>query len=453
MIDHSTRLGTEKIPRLLLGMSAPAMVGLLVQAFYNLTDTIFVGRGVGSLAIAGIAIAFPVQILVMAIAQTFGIGCASIVSRGLGAGDRALANRTLGNLFTLVAVCSALIAVLGSVFLSPLLRLFGATETILPFAGEYLRIILIGSPFFMFAMATNAIVRAEGNARVAMWTMIISGALNIVLDPLFIFGLRMGIGGAALATVLAQATTVIYLIYYFAGSRSGLRARASDLVLRFSIVREAFSVGAGSFARMVAGSITVIFLNNTLAAYGGDTAIAAYGVINRLLNFLFLPLFGVVQGMMPIVGYNYGAGLLDRARQALRLSIGVTTAMSIAATAVLVAIPGLLLRVFSNDPALVELGTTATRIVVVAFPTVGFQVVAGGMYQALGRAIPAFVLALLRQVILLIPLIAILPPRMGLRGVWTSFPIADGVAAVVTAGMLIVALRGLAVRERLPEEA
>ena len=453
MIDHSTKLGTEKIPRLLLAMSAPAMVGLLVQAFYNLTDTIFVGRGVGSLAIAGIAIAFPVQILVMAIAQTFGIGCASIVSRGLGSGDRTLANRTLGNLFTLVILFSVSIAVLGSAFLAPLLRLFGATETILPFAQEYLRIILIGSPFFMFAMATNAVVRAEGNARVAMWTMIISGVLNIVLDPLFIYGLHMGIGGAALATVLAQATTVAYLIYYFLGHRSGLKASASDLLLRWSIVREAFAVGAGSFARMVAGSVTVIVLNNTLAAYGGDIAIATYGVINRMLNFLFLPLFGIVQGMMPIVGFNHGADRPDRVRHALRLSIGITTAMSVAATILLVAIPGLLLRIFSNEPALVEMGTAATRIVVLAFPTVGFQVVAGGMYQALGRAIPAFILALLRQVIVLIPLIAILPPLLGLRGIWIAFPIADGVAAAVTGAMLIASLRDLMVRQQLPEEA
>lgn len=453
MIDHSAKLGTETIPRLLVAMSAPAMVGLLVQAFYNLTDTIFVGRGVGSLAIAGIAIAFPVQILVMAIAQTFGIGCASIVSRGLGSGDRALANRTLGNLFTLVVLFSVSIAGLGSAFVAPLLRLFGATETILPFAQQYVRIILLGSPFFMFAMATNAVVRAEGNARVAMWTMIISGVLNIALDPLLIYGFHMGIGGAALATVLAQATTVVYLVYYFVGHRSGLKVRVSDLVLRFSLVREAFAVGAGSFARMVAGSITVIFLNNTLASYGGDTAIAAYGVINRMLNFLFLPLFGVVQGMMPIVGYNYGAGSLERVRHTLRLSIGITTGMSVAATALLMGIPGLLLRVFTNDPALVDMGKTATRIVVVAFPTVGFQVVAGGMYQALGRAIPAFVLALLRQVIVLIPLVAILPPLLGLRGVWTAFPIADGVAAVVTGAMLVAALRGLAARRRLPEEA
>jgi len=448
MTDYSAQLGTERIPNLLIKMSAPAMVGLLVQAMYNLTDTIFVGRGVGSLAIAGITISFPVQILVMAIAQTFGIGCSSIVSRSLGAGDYAHANRTLGNLFTLVALLSAAIAVLGSLYIAPLLRLFGASDVVLPFARDYLRIILIGSPFFMFAMSTSAVIRAEGNARVAMWTMIISGVLNIVLDPLFIYGFRMGIRGAALATVLAQATTVIYVIYYFAGGRSGLRTKFSDLLLNLKIVRESFAIGAGSFARMVAGSLTVIILNNTLGTYGGDTAIAAFGVVNRMLNFVFLPLFGVVQGMLPIVGFNYGAGRIDRVRDVLRASIWVTTAMSLASAALLAAIPRQLLQIFTNDPALIDMGVTATRVVVVAFPTVGFQVIAGGMYQALGRAMPAFVLAILRQVLLLTPLVLLLPGLMGLSGVWISFPISDGGAAVVTAIMLFVSLRWLKSRDQ-----
>jgi len=447
-MDHSSRLGSERIAPLLVRMSAPAMVGLIVQAFYNLTDTVFVGRGVGSLAIAGITIAFPVQILVMAFAQTFGIGAASIVSRSLGAGDPDRARRALGNLFSIVILSSATIAVLGSLYIDPLLRLFGATETILPYGQDYLRVILLGAPFFMFAMATNAVVRAEGNARVAMWTMIISGLLNIGLDPLFIYGFGMGVRGAALATVLAQATTVFYLVYYFLGGRSTLRARVSDLWLDRRIVGESLAVGIGSGLRQAAGSFTTIILNNTLAAYGGDIAIAAFGVINRMTMFLFLPMFGIVQGMMPIVGFNYGAHQFDRARRAVRLSVVVTTIMSFADAAILIGIPGLLMRIFSNDPALLELAVPATRVVVLAFPTVGFQVVAAGMYQSLGRPLPAMVLALLRQVILLIPLILVLPRVLDLPGVWASFPIADGLAALATAWMLVPALRAL--RDRQP---
>lgn len=424
-------------------MSAPAMVGLTVQALYNLTDTIFVGRGVGSLAIAGIAISFPVQILIMAIAQTFGIGAASIVSRALGAGDRPRAHRTLGNLFSIVILSSGAITVLGSLYLEPLLRLFGATETILPYGADYLGIILLGTPFFLFAMATNAVVRSEGNARVAMGTMVISGLLNIALDPLFIYGFGMGVRGAALATVLAQATTVVYLVYYFASHRTSLRVRPSDFRLDRGIVGESFAVGIGSGLRAAAGSITVVLLNNTLAVYGGDLAIASYGVINRIAMFLFLPMIGIGQGMMPIVGYNYGARQLDRARHAIRLSNFAATAMSVAATVILVSLPNMLLRIFTDDAELIAMAAPAARLIVIAFPTVGFQLIAAGVFQALGRPVPAMVLALLRQVLLLAPLVLILPRYLGLTGAWLAFPIADGVAGVATLALTIRAVASL----------
>ena len=452
MHNNSESLGSERIAKLLVRLSAPAMVGLLVQALYNLTDTIFVGRGIGTLGIAGIAIALPVQLVVMAIAMMLGIGSASIVSRSLGAGDRARANRTLGNLFTLILGLSFLITVVGSLFIGSLVKLFGATESILPYSVDYLRIILIGTVFFMFAMATNAVVRAEGNAKVAMWTMLISAGLNIVLDPLFIFGLHMGIRGAALATVLAQATTVIYLVFYFLGGRSGLRARFRDLVLDRRITVEIFTVGGASFARQAAGSILVIVLNKTLALHGGDIAIAAFGILNRLFMFLFLPMFGIVQGLQPIVGFNYGARRGDRARQAVRLASIATTVISTAAFVLMMVIPGPLLEVFSKDRQLIALGIPATRIIVLAFPTIGFQVVTAGMYQALGHAIPAIILALLRQVILLVPLVLILPQFLNLAGVWAAFPIADGMAAAVTAFMLAKAMCKLHDRTQIGTE-
>jgi putative MATE family efflux protein len=441
MTDHSSQLGTAPIRSLLIKMSAPAMVGLMVQATYNLTDTIFVGHWVGSLGIAGIAISFPIQIMVMAIAQLFGIGCSSIVSRRLGAGEREEATHALGNLFTLVIGFSAVIAIFGSLFLPSLLNFFGATEGILPYATDYSRTILLGTPFFMFAMATSAIVRAEGNARVAMWTMIISGLLNIALDPLFIYVFHLGIRGAALATVLAQATTVVYLIYYFFGGRSSLRTQPHHFRLKWSIVGEAARVGMGSGLRSAASSFTVIILNTSLAVHGGDIAIATFGVINRIIMFMFLPMFGIIQGMMPIVGYNYGANQPERVRQVVRLANIITTIMSTATTIMLLAVPAFLIGLFINDPDVLALGTPAIRIVILAFPTVGFQVVASGMYQALGKAMPALVLALLRQVIVLTPLILFLPRYLGLNGVWISFPIADGVAAVITGLMMFSLLR------------
>jgi len=443
MRDHGSRLGSEPIGRLLVRMSAPAMVGMIVQACYNLTDAIFVGQWVGPMGIGGIVISYPIQILVMAFAQVIGIGGASIVSRSLGEGKMERAHRTLGNLYTLTLAASLAIALLGSLFTTPLLRFFGATETLLPYALDYARIIVVGAPLFTFAMATNAVIRAEGNARVAMWTMIISGVLNIGLDALFIAVLKLGIRGAAFATVLAQGVSVVYLLYYFLGGRSSLKAKLSDLWPDRQIVAEMFKVGAGSGLRSAASSITMIILNNGLAHYGGDLAISAFGIVNRLLMFFFLPMFGVVQGMMPIVGFNYGARQLDRARHAVRLSNIATTCFSIAVTIVLAVFPAFWLRLFSSDPALIQMGIRVMPIVVIAFPTVGFQVVAAAMYQALGHAVPALILALLRQVILLVPLFLILPRFMGLLGVWVSFPIADAAAAVVTGLMLIRGMREL----------
>lgn len=437
MTDHSSQLGTAPIRSLLVRMSAPAMVGLAVQSVYNLTDTFFVGQGVGSLGIAGIVISFPIQILVMAIAQMYGIGCSSIVSRRLGAGDREEAKHTLGNLFTLIIIFSTTISGFGSYFLPHLLGLFGVTEGILPFATEYSRTILFGTPFFMFAMATSAVVRAEGNARVAMWTMVISGLLNIALDPLFIYVFDMGIQGAALATVLSQATTVMYLLYYFAKGRSSLRTQLRHFRLSWPIVREATAVGSGSGLRAAASVFTMILLNRSLAPYGGDIAIATFGVINRIIMFLFLPMFGIIQGMMPIVGYNYGAGNQERVRYAIRLSNIVTTAMSVGTSVLLMAVPAVLLRIFIQDPEVISMGTPALRIIILGFASVGFQVVASGMYQALGKAVPALFLALLRQVILLTPLILVLPRFFGLRGIWLAFPVADITAAIITGWMLI----------------
>ena len=432
MSDHSMRLGTERVAPLLARLALPAMAGLIVQALYNFTDGVFVGRFVGSEALAGITIAMPVQLIVVAIAQTFGIGGSSIISRALGAGDRDRANQTLGTLFTVTVLCSALVAIGGTAFLAPLLKLFGASNAVLPFAGEYLRVILWGGPFFMFAMMTTAVVRAEGNARVAMWTMLIAGLLNIGLDALFIVVLQWGVAGAAWATVLSQATTVAYLIAYFARGRSTLRPRRRDFVPVLSIVRESFAIGAGSFARMVAGSFAVAFINRSLGSLGGDTAITAYGIINRLFQFLFMPMFGVVQGMMPIVGFNAGAGTLDRARRAVWLSNVVTTLLSVASALVLFAAPAWLLGLSTDDAEVIRLGVSAIRIIVIALPTVGFQVVAGGVFQSLGLALPAFVLALLRQVILLMPLIWILRETLGLSGVWTAFPISDITSTLVT---------------------
>ncbi|MDO9573415.1 MAG: MATE family efflux transporter [Candidatus Contubernalis sp.] len=432
MNEHSEMLAKEKIGKLLFKLSAPAMIGMLVQAMYNIVDTIFVGRAVGFMGIAGLTIVFPIQILIMAFAQTIGIGGSSIISRSLGAGNLEKANKTFGNIVSLVIMVSAVVMLLGGFFIEPVLKVFGATESILPYAAEYLGIILFGTFFFVFAVACNNVARAEGNARVAMYTMLISAGLNIILDPIFIFGFNMGIRGAALATVISQASMSIYLIYYFLSGKSTLALRLQNLKIIPDIFKETMTIGASSFARQASASIMVVIINNSLAFYGGDLTIAVFGVINRLLMFAFMPMFGIVQGLQPIVGFNYGAGHPDRVRNAIQIAILVTTGMSIFAFLSFMFFPGYLIRLFSTEQELIDIGTQAIRIICLAFPLLGYQLIGAGIYQALGKPLPAMVLSMSRQVLFFIPMVLVLPIFFDLQGVWMAFPAADFLAFIVT---------------------
>lgn len=432
MHEREAQLAEAPIGKLLWKLSAPAMVGMLVMALYNLVDTIFVGRAVGILGIAGIAIVFPVHMLIMAIEQTIGIGGASFISRKLGERKKEETEFALGNIVSLVIISSVLMTILGLIFIRPLLTAFGATDTILPLAVEYARIIILGILFFSFGMVGSTLVRAEGNAKVAMIIMLIGAVLNIILDPILIFGFDMGLAGAAWATVLSQIATCLYVLYYFASGKSLLKFYFKNLKLRFYIVKEIVVIGISSFVRMGSSSIMAMVLNNSLAIYGGDIAIGIFGIINRLLTFVFLPLIGIVQGMQPIVGYNFGANAIERVKKAVKMSIKLTTYSAFGAFVIFEIFAEPLLQIFTQDPEAIRIGVPAMRIVALAFATIGFQVVSGGFYQALGRAKESLFLSSLRQVILLIPLVIILPRFLGLLGIWIAFPVADSLAGVIT---------------------
>lgn len=432
-------LGEESISKVLFKLSVPATIGMIVQALYNLVDTIFVGRALGPESvqgIAGITIAFPIQMIIMGVALTIGIGSASIISRSLGAKDYRRADITLGNAISAILVLSLLVTVLGTIYIVPLLKLFGATDTILPFAYDYTRIILYGTIVFAFSMTVNNIVRAEGNAKVAMLTMVISAGLNIILDPIFIFGLGMGIKGAAIATVISQAVSAIYLVHYFSSGMSSLNFHVGDLMPHPDVFMETISIGASSFARSASSSLMVIVINNVLAIYGGDIPIAVFGVVNRLFMFTFMPMIGIVQGLQPIVGFNYGAKNFERVVSSTSLAIKITTVISIAGFLLLFLFPSQMFSIFTTDQQLIDAGKSATRIMVLALPFVGFQIVGASIYQTLGKARPAFILSISRQVLFLIPLVLILPHFFQLNGVWIAFPISDGLSFLVTFIML-----------------
>jgi len=407
---------------------------MVANALYNLVDTIFVGRGVGSLAIGALAIAFPLQMLNVAIAQTIGIGAGSAVSRSLGAGKVNRAKCVVGNSFFCVIVLSLMVSAIGLTFTDQILIFFGATQTILPYARDYVVVLLWGLTFFSFAISSNNLIRAEGNARVAMISMLIGALLNIILDPLFIFGLKLGIQGAALATITAQFCSFLYILYYIYGKETSLKIELRHMNPDLSIIREIITVGLPSFARLASGSISTLLVNQSLRFYGGDLAIIILGVIIKITRFLFMPMFGVVQGMQPIAGYNYGARQYERVFEVLNLTIKILFFISTFLCLIMILWPAKVINVFTNDLQVIQTGIPVMRIILFSIPVLSIQMTGATLFQALGKAMPAMVFSLLRRVLLFIPLIIILPRffQLGLLGIWISYPIADIFSAIIT---------------------
>jgi len=438
-------LGTQSIGRLLFRLSLPSAVGMIVMSSYNVVDAIFIGRGVGSPGLAAVAICFPLQLLAGALAVMAGAGGASIISRSLGAGDLKRARKAFGTTVSFASGIGIVVSLLVLVFLEKVLRLFGATEAILPHAEAYLSVILFGIPLQMFAMVGNHTARAEGRARIAMTSMLISAILNMILDPVFIFGFGWGMRGAAVATVLSQMVMFLWIFGYFYRGKSALSLGREYLVPSAGLLREIVAVGSSEFVRMAAGSFSIVLINGALVHWGGDLHVAVYGVINRALSFFFMPLMGIAQGFQPILGYNYGAGNLDRARRVIRLAVTASTALALIGFTTAQVFPREIFRLFSGDQALISEGIRAMSLISMAFFLIGFQITGSAMFQALGKARPAFLLSLSRQVLLLIPLVLVLPGFLGTRGVWISFPLADTGSFLLTLFLFRKELRNLSV--------
>jgi putative MATE family efflux protein len=444
-MDKSERLGKQGIPRLLFNLSLPSIMGMLAVTLYHVADTVFVGRGVGTMAIAAVSVSMPFLMTITIFGQAIGMGGASIISRALGAGDNEKASLTLNNLVHTISIINLLTIVAAFIFIEPLLIVFGASEEYLQLAVQYTEIALIGSFFMNFINVTMNAVRAEGNAKFAMQVMVIGAVLNLIVDPIFIFVFEWGIQGAALATVLSQMTGAVMAMYYYFSGRGVLKMSIPGILKRpdISILKESFGIGSASFARQAASTLIVILINHSLLKYGGAVAVATFGVIFRLLMFNFMPLFGINQGFMPIAGYNYGAENYQRVRHAVRAGIRATTVFSTISFLVFFFLSNQLISVFSEDQTLVETGTHALRILVITLPVIGFQIIGSGFYQAMGKILPSLFLGLSRQVLFLIPFIVVLPLHFGLEGIWYSFPAADFLAGIVTAFMIRYEMRKL----------
>lgn len=430
-------LASTPVPRLLWKLAAPAMAGMVTMALYHVVDTIFIGRGVGSEAIAGVTIVFPLIMLLMALGMMFGIGAASIISRRLGAGDTHYAERTLGNAICLSALSGIAITAISLPGIASLMRMLGASPSIHGYATEYAVVLLAGSVFAVYPMMANNLARAEGNARVAMNTMILGATLNMALDPLFIFGLHLGVRGAAIATVISQMVTAVYITRYFVSGQSTLHLHLRNLRLDRTISAQIVSVGFPSFVRMGAASIMVLIINRTLGTHGGDMSIAAFGIVNRSMVFLTMPLLAIAQGLQPILGFSSGAGRYDRALEVTKLSLGVASMFSLVSFLVLMVFPGQLMSVFTTDSALIAEGVHAARRMFLVFFLVGFQIVGSTVFQALGKVVKTLVTSTSRQLLFLVPLILILPRTMGTDGVWLAFPIADVMSFILVLSLVI----------------
>lgn len=435
-MDRAKQLGEERIATLLVKFSVPAIIGMMVQALYNIVDRIFIGNGVGTLGIAGATVCFPFMLIFMAFGMLIGLGGSASVSIALGQHRKEFAEKILGNSFLLLFAVGVVLTIAGLVFMEPLLRLFGASDAILPYSSAYLRIILYGVVVNGMAFGLNNFIRGEGSPRTAMGTMLIGAALNTILDPIFIFGFGMGIRGAAWATIISQAAAAAWIFGYYFGGKSMLKIRLRNLRLDKDVVARIIAVGSAPFAMQLAASVMNSIMNRQLLSYGGDIAISVMGIVGSVAMLILMPMFGLNQGAQPIIGYNFGAGQYGRLKKAIGLTIAAATATATLGWAATRLFPRGLIRLFnSRSGDLAQVGALGMLTVFAVFPLVGFQVAAAGYFQAVGKPRQAMLVSLSRQVLFLIPLLFILPPVFGLTGVFAAAPAADFLSVLVTGGL------------------
>jgi putative MATE family efflux protein len=443
-MDRSAQLGQAGIPRLLLRFSLPAIVGMMAQASYYFIDRVFIGHALGSAGIAGMTVAFPFMLVVLAFGMMIGFGGTALISIRLGEGKKTEAEHVLGNTAVLLIVASIFITAVGLLWLNPILVVFGASDAVLPYARDYLRIVVLGTGFQMVAFGLNAAIRGEGNPKIAMLSMLISVLLNVILAPIFIFWFSWGMRGAALATVISQAVAAVWVVSYFFGGTSVLRFHLRNMRLNGAVCRQIIIFGSPPFAMQLAASVLQSVLNNRLSVYGGDLAISVMGILYAMFMMVLMPIFGINQGVQPIIGYNYGAERYGRVKKTLELAILAATGIALVGFGVMMLFPAQVIRLFNDeDQALLALGTHAIRISTIMLPVVGFQIVSASYFQAIGKPGMAMLLMLSRQVLLLIPAALILPLFFGLDGVWAALPLSDFGASLLTGICLLVELREL----------
>lgn len=444
-MDRSKQLGEEKITTLLKKFSIPAIIGMLINAFYNIVDRIYIGNSadLGTLGLAGITISFPIVMVMMALSVLIGIGGATLFSIRLGENKSHEAGKILGNAATLIIIVSVIFTLVGLIFLEELLALFGASPEVMSYAGEYMRIVLFGAIFQGISMAGNNFIRADGSPKIAMISMVLGAGFNIIFDPIFIYLFRWGMTGAALATIGGQGLSALWVIYYFMGKRSSHKISFKNMKLDWNLSAQIMATGIPAFLMQIANSLLNIILNKSLAFYGGDVAISAMGIINSVQTLMLLPIIGINQGAQPILGYNYGAQKNHRVKETLKWAILSATIIALVAYLGTRIYSKELITLFNQDEDLISFGSRAMIIWFFFLPVVGFQMVSASYFQAVGKVKPAIFLTMTRQVILLIPALLILPQYYGLEGILYAAPFADITSALITGIGLTLDLKPL----------
>lgn len=433
---NATLLGTEPIGKLLMQYAIPAIIAMTATSLYNMVDSIFIGHGVGPLAISGLAITFPFMNLGAAFGAMVGVGASTLISVKLGQRDYSTAQTVLGNVITLNVIIGLVYSIVCLLFLDPILYFFGASADTIGYARDFMEVILLGNIFTHMYLGLNAVLRAAGHPQKAMYATINTVIINTILAPIFIYGFEWGIRGAAIATVIAQVISLIWQFKILTNKNELLHLRKGIYRLQSQIVKNMIAIGLSPFCMNVASCFIVIFINKGLKEYDGDLAIGAYGIVNRLAFICVMIVMGITQGMQPIAGYNYGAQQYQRVTKVLKLSIWGATAITTLTFLVGELMPELAASIFTTDQGLISRAAEGFRIVVLVFPIVGFQMVTSNFFQSIGMANKAIFLSLTRQLLFLLPCLIILPRFMGAAGIWWSMPISDLIASIVAAVLL-----------------
>lgn len=436
-------LGTERIGKLLMQYAIPAIIAMTASSLYNMVDSIFIGHGVGALAISGLALTFPLMNLAAAFGSLVGVGASTLISVKLGQKDYDTAQRVLGNVLVLNVIIGLLFTVVTLIFLDPILYFFGGSDATVGYARDYMVVILLGNIITHIYLGLNAVLRSAGHPQKAMYATIATVLVNTLLDPLFIYVFDWGIQGAAIATITAQVLALIWQFKLFSNKNELLHFHKGIYRLKKKIVYDSLAIGMSPFLMNLAACFIVILINQGLQKYGGDLAIGAFGIVNRLVFIVVMIVMGLNQGMQPIAGYNYGAQQYLRVRKVLIVTIVAATLVTTFGFLVGMLMPELAVSIFTTDEELIRLAAKGLRITVVFFPIIGFQMVTSNFFQSIGMASKAIFLSISRQVLILIPCLLILPRYYGQFGVWVSMPVSDISASLIAGSMLIWQMKKL----------